>query len=238
MAAVKRRKRAERYQGVEAFVGLPGSGKTYALAEIGVRALARGETVWTNAGFELEGAHRFSSFDEFAEIEGPAVILWDELPLYVNARKWQEFPDGLLYRLTQIRKDGLRLYYSTIDWKMVDVNVRRITFWTWECRSLTARWMVRRQWPIPERRDRNERPRRSKYFRIHPSVFEAYDTGAKVAVARERLRHSDSESQKWTLHTTNETTRSDEDAPADSTSSADSSSSGITDLRRSRKGVS
>lgn len=189
--------RRRRYQGVTAFIGLPGSGKTYALAEIGLDAMRRGREVWCNAGFDLEGARRFSSFEEFAEIPNDAVVVWDELPLYVNARKWQEFPDGLLYRLTQIRKDGLELYYSTIDWRMVDVNVRRLTFWTWECRGITTRLLIRRRFPPEERRKKDERAREIKLVRVRASVGQAYDTFGKVAVRSRALTAGESES--WSL---------------------------------------
>lgn len=174
------------YMGVTAYVGLPGSGKTYSLAEVGVRALRRGRQVWANTdGSGVDpwfiGARPFASFDEFMQIPNDAVILWDELPLFVNARKWQEFPDGLLYRLTQIRKDGLELHFSTIDWRMVDVNVRRITFWTWECDHLVGPVHRRKLWPPEERRRRDEKPRRKEWFTIRPEVGQAYDTLGKVS---------------------------------------------------------
>jgi hypothetical protein len=180
-----------RYQGVTAYVGLPGSGKTYTLAAVGMRALDRGRRVWANVDhtgqrpwFNAPGVEAFRSFEEFAEIPNDAVILWDELPLFVNARKWQDFPDGLLYRLTQIRKDGLQLHFSTIDWRMVDVNVRRITFWTWECSHVVGAWHVRRLRPPEERRrkvrGKDERARATEFFRIRQDVRTTYDTFGKV----------------------------------------------------------
>lgn len=165
-----------KYQGVTAYVGLPGSGKSYALVEVAVRALAEGREVWCNSGFDVRGCKRFGSFEEFTQIPNGAVVVWDELPLFVNARKWQEFPDGLMYRLTQIRKHGLELHYSTIDWRMVDVNVRRITFWTWECVGITQRLLRRRLYPPPERRVRGERARKSRWVWVKADIADAYDT--------------------------------------------------------------
>lgn len=182
-----------RYQGVTAYTGLPGSGKTYTMAEVGLRAMKAGREVWANAdGTGKEpwffGAKMFSTFAEFDAIpsgdpkngvKGP-VILWDELPLFVNARKWQEFPDGLLYRLTQVRKDGIELHYSTIDWRMVDVNVRRITFFVWECEHKVAGMHRRALWPPEERRRKDDRPRRREWFRIRDQVIAEYDSFGKV----------------------------------------------------------
>lgn len=178
--------RAKRYDGVTAYVGLPGSGKTYSLAKVGVEAMDRGREVWANADGSgeapwLEGAHVFRSFDEFQTIPNDAVIVWDELPLFVNARKWQEFPDGLLYRLTQIRKDGLELHFSTIDWMMVDTNVRRIAFWVWECEQVIGGLHRRKLFPPKERRQKDERPRRREWFRIKDEITSRYDSWGKVS---------------------------------------------------------
>lgn len=175
-----------RYQGVTAYVGLPGSGKTYSLAKVGLDAMRQGRQVWANTDHTmtepwLHGALPFASFDEFAQIPNDAVIVWDELPLFVNARKWQDFPDGLLYRLTQIRKDGLELHFSTIDWRMVDINVRRITFWVWECEHALGPFHRRVLWPPEERRKKDDRPRRRELFKIRAEVGAAYDTLGKVS---------------------------------------------------------
>jgi hypothetical protein len=172
--------------GVTAYTGLPGSGKTYSLAKVGVEAMARGRSVWANADHTgnapwLQGARVFRSFDEFQSIPNDAVIVWDELPLFVNARKWQDFPDGLLYRLTQIRKDGLELHFSTIDWRMVDVNVRRITFWVWEVEQLAFGLHRKALYPPEERRRKDERARRREWFRVKPEIAGAYDSWGKVS---------------------------------------------------------
>ncbi len=172
--------RLRAYTGVTGYVGMPGSGKTYSLAQVGLAAMRRGEPVFCNAGFDLAGAERFSSFDDFVSIER-GIVVWDELPLYVNARKWSEFPDGLLYKLTQIRKDGVRLYYSAIHEQMIDVNVRRITFNFWHCRSITARWFKRTLWPPEQFRKANQRPLRKEWVVVRGEVCDAYDTMAKVA---------------------------------------------------------
>ena len=170
-----------RYDGVTAFVGMPGSGKTYALAQTGLGAMKAGRQVWCNAGFDLAGAEVFSSMEEFLAVPNGSTIVFDEAPIYFNARRWQDFPDALLYRLTQIRKDGLQFFYSTIDWQMVDVTLRRLTFWTWECHAVTGRLLVRAKYPIPERRQKDEGPRRRQWSYVHGYTARSYDTVSKVA---------------------------------------------------------
>lgn len=175
-----------RYQGVTAYVGMPGSGKSYALVERALRSREQGRSVWTNAGFEVEGCSVFQSFEEFLAIPDGAVICFDEMPLYFNARRWQEFPDGLLYRLTQIRKHGLELHYSAIHEMMVDTTIRRLTFWWWTCRSLGLGLMRRDCWPPEAFRRTQSRPVDSRVFRIRRKVTRAYDTMARVAVPAAR----------------------------------------------------
>jgi len=177
------------YNGVTAFVGMPGSGKTLALASIGAKAMARGERVVCNAGFDLQGAERLSTFDEFASLEGPVVVVWDELPLYFNARKWSEFPDSMLYKFTQIRKDGIQLYYSAIHEQMIDVNIRRITFWFWQCRNLGFGWCIKRCYPPEQFRKATQKPYRTSLYRIKPAIYELYDTYQKVELPK-KLRDS------------------------------------------------
>lgn len=178
-----RNKKADVYRGVTAYVGLPGSGKSYGLVQRAYREFQKDNPrpVFVNAGFNVRGAYSFRSFDEFLEIPDGAIVLWDELPLYVSSRRWQDFPDGLLYRLTQIRKDGLELHYSTIDWGMVDKNVRNITFWVWECEQRSARMLKRRKFPPEHRRRKDERPRRTEYVRLNEDVLALYDSYSKVA---------------------------------------------------------
>ena len=136
----------KKYRGVTAAVGLPGAGKSYYLAEQARRGMMRGVPVYSNAGFDVQGTETIASFEEFAGLEGPAVVVWDELPLYFSARRWADFPDGMLYKFTQIRKDAIELYYSTIHPMMVDATLRRITFEWVEHHHVAGRLMRRTHW--------------------------------------------------------------------------------------------
>jgi hypothetical protein len=185
--------KTSRYNGVTAFVGMPGSGKTYSLAQIGLKAMSQGKRVVCNAGFDLRGAEVLSTFDDFAALEGPVTVVWDELPLYFNARKWSEFPDSMLYKFTQIRKDGIQLYYSAIHEQMIDVNIRRITFWFWHCRAYPFGVLARSMWPPEQFRKAKQKPMRRKLSVLDTRVTDAYDTYRKVEIpssARERIQAS------------------------------------------------
>jgi hypothetical protein len=194
----------KRYMGVTAYTGLPGSGKTLTMAEVGCKAKAKGRTVWANADetgkrpwFRPADRH-FKTHDDFLALVAEAVehgtqpvILWDELPIYVNARKWQEFPDGLLYQLSQIRKDGMELHYTAMDMAMVDINVRRITFREWKCNALGLGLHRRVLWGAPEFRKRDDKRIRGEYFRVKPDVAESYNSWGKVSAPLAPVLSSD-----------------------------------------------
>lgn len=211
--------RRRAFQGVTAFVGLPGSGKTYSLAEVGIAYLNNGSDVWCNAGFDLRGANVYSSFNELALIRAPecrklharsrgvcdckphelpcACILIDEAQLYFNARKWQEFPDGFLYMLSQVRKFRVHLYFTSLFWNMVDVNLRNMTYWVWECQAgFRGRSFVRRRFPPEERRQKDERAAAKHRVKVRTEVASFYDTFSLVAVA-ERKSPRERELASW-----------------------------------------
>lgn len=168
------------YRGVVGATGLPGSGKSYFLVEKALEAQRRGIPVWSNAGFDVRGTRTINSFRDFVEIQGPAVVVFDELPLFFNARKWQTFPDGMLYKLTQIRKDRVELYYSAIHQRMVDAVLRMLTFEWVRCRIIAGR-ILQRVHEAPEEFGGHVYERR--YSFIRKRVIEAYNTMGKVAVA-------------------------------------------------------
>jgi hypothetical protein len=178
-----------RYRGVRVYTGLPGDFKTYTLAQVGLRAMRQGRDVWVNAGFDLRGANVFNSFQELLDAPRPKVVLWDEMPVYLSARDWQNFPAELLYEWTQVRKNGDELHYTAIDLEMVDANLRRITAWEVECRALSGLFYVRTCWPaLSKRRSKLKKHVWREWGMRHRSVCRSYDTYAKVAVpvAKER----------------------------------------------------
>ncbi len=176
-------KRTRRYQGVTAYTGMMGGGKTYALAEYGDLMMRRGRGVACNAGFDLKGAEVYRSFEEMCEaIAMGFVVLLDEAPLYFNARRWAEFPDSVWYGLTQARHDGAEFHYSTLHEDFVDKVLRNLTFNWWDCRALSGRWLWRRRYPPQEFRRQGARPLERRLVRVRSRIAGLYDTTGKVAV--------------------------------------------------------
>lgn len=177
----------KRYSGVTAFIGMPGSGKTYSLVAVAEKAMREGIPVYVNAGFKVKGAIEYRSLEEMLLIPNGSCILLDEAPTVFNSRRWQEFPDGLLYRLTQVRKDGLQLYWSAIHEDMVDVTLRRLTFWFVHCHSITKRLFYTRIFPPEEFRKQDEGGSGLAVRRVKMRVARLYDTHGKVAISRKVL---------------------------------------------------
>ena len=133
---------------VEGYVGLPGSGKTYALAWRGLEALRAGRRVFSNFG--LEGSIPLRSWDHenvgntkdpgppctcgecFVSIED-AVVLVDEINLWAPSRLWNALPLGLLHRWAQVRKYRTQIIWSSQHEARVDKVIREVTGWVWMC---------------------------------------------------------------------------------------------------------
>lgn len=109
---------------VIAFLGLMGSGKTMGMLRL---ALKQHRPLYTNVPVFVPNT-RIKSFSDLSELYGACVCL-DELQLTVNARQFMkdtslDFSEWLELR---VRKRGSVLFYTTQDFEMVDVNVRRVT---------------------------------------------------------------------------------------------------------------
>ncbi len=177
------------YEGVTCYTGPVGSGKTYAMIEDGLKLhrLHPDVPVITNAGFRVSYAtHHFSSFRGFCALVNMfphSIVLWDELPNYVNSRAWQDFPTQLGWALTQIRKSGIWMYYTAIDFLMVDKVVRHLTASEWMCHNrLRGMLLLRSKFPALEQRQVGEQPSSRKWSFVRESVAYSYDTLGRVRI--------------------------------------------------------
>jgi hypothetical protein len=176
------------YKGITAFVGLPGSGKSYSMVEQIVKDLKNGRQVYVNQGFEVHGCNTYRNFEEMFVVPPGSSIYVDEAPVYFNSRRWSEFPDALMYRFNQIRKDDLRLYWSAQHESRADVVLRQLTAQFWQCRAITSRIFIRALWAPEDFRKSAEKPLRRQMKFVKKRFFEMYDTNAKVAVPAGLLR--------------------------------------------------
>lgn len=180
--------RRRRYRGIQAFTGLPGSGKTYELTAWLLRQIAAGRPTYTSAGYDIPGARQFHDLHEFVRIPDGAAIGIDEAPVWLDARMWQSLPPWFTYRITQTRHHGIDIRYTAIDPSMVEKRLRSITFEFWEFRALAGPFNLYRYMKSPEgapklRKDDG----RWHVRRMRQETADSYDSHANADVSKLEL---------------------------------------------------
>lgn len=138
---------------IEAYIGIPGSGKSYMLVHRGLHALARGRTVWANFGFIRENVyywlriranldHRDAVLraDSIREIRDynellnvhDGLLLFDEAHMWLPSRQFDLIPVEVIAFWSQHRKTGVDVLLATQRYGSVDAIVRDLVafvFW-------------------------------------------------------------------------------------------------------------
>lgn len=158
---------------VEGFYGLPGSGKTYLLAMIGLEAIAKRRDVYAN--FKLKGAHYFNDIFEVINIR-KGVILIDEINLSFPSRIWDKLPPQFLYFWSQTRKMQLDIYFTSQHPDRVDKVPKEICNWGWWVSKLPFKFHIARKY-LPEHITKEKRKNyQFKIFRRNEKIMAAYNT--------------------------------------------------------------
>jgi hypothetical protein len=192
---------------VEGYIGLPGSGKTYALASRGIEFVKAGYRVFSN--FELEGTRPILGWDcenvGNTRDPGPpcecgrcfvslshAVVLVDEINLWAPSRMWNALPLALLHRWAQVRKFETHILWSAQHEARVDKAIRELTGYIWECSMLPGaralHWIP--GWPTfrlrafepADMRKQGSKPIYKQNLKLRKRVALAYDTFQVVDV--------------------------------------------------------
>jgi len=138
---------------IEAYIGIPGSGKSYMLVHRGLHAVARGQTVYANFGFIRENVyhwlrrrtqldHRTAVLraDSIREIRDYAdllnvhsgLLLFDEAHMWLPSRQFDLIPVEVIAFWSQHRKQGVDVLLATQRYGSVDAIVRDLVafvFW-------------------------------------------------------------------------------------------------------------
>lgn len=130
---------------IEAFVGIPGSGKSYALVLKGLQALAEGRTVYANFGLIPERvylwlrlrrrlshrdavvrADRIREIRDYSDLLNvhDGVLLFDEAHMWLPSREYSLIPVEVIAFWSQHRKVGVNVYLATQRYGSVDAIVR------------------------------------------------------------------------------------------------------------------
>lgn len=120
---------------VEGFTGLPRSGKTYRLAQIGINALNRGQKVYGNLHLRNEinqnNFHYSNKIKDFFAVRD-GIILIDEINLVCPSRWWNKFLPELAYFWSQTGKFKLDVYWTSQHIDRVDKIIREISNFVWQ----------------------------------------------------------------------------------------------------------
>ncbi len=121
---------------IVAYVGLPGTGKTYGLVLEAINAIRMKRKVFANfdifLGYEI---NRIYGFQDLLKVR-QGVVLLDELNLWFPSRLWSKIPPEVLSLWAQSRKRGIDLVYSCQHLDRVDKVIREVTNYVIRCNSI------------------------------------------------------------------------------------------------------
>lgn len=165
---------------ITAYIGLPGSGKTYLMSMDILEAMKRrSRQAWVN--FPLAGAHYFDDFRQIQQVT-KGIIAADELNALAHAHDWHNLDEKLLTLWTQSRKLGIDFWYTTQGFHMVNNQIRYLTNWVWVCRRLFGGLHVAEKLDACDVERDRKRPKiyAKRYFYIRPAIFSKYDTYFRI----------------------------------------------------------
>lgn len=96
----------------------------------GVREAKRScRVIYANYGIEADGVQvvRLRGPLDLVQVENGLVLL-DEAGLWLPSFIWRKIPESLIWKLAQIRKDGLDLFYTAQNAARVVKVLREITY--------------------------------------------------------------------------------------------------------------
>jgi hypothetical protein len=132
--------RGDRAVSVRAYLGFPGSGKSYGMVEDTYEAYRKGYYVFSAdyvSFAERLDLKRLSSLDWLLAFDDRgAIVLLDELGLLLFSRNFAKNDEALLRTFVLHRKKGIHLFYSAQYLDQVDKVVRELTNERVYCASL------------------------------------------------------------------------------------------------------
>jgi zona occludens toxin (predicted ATPase) len=188
------------------WTGRPGTGKTLSMVRAVEKLLNKGEIIYSNFRINWSGYDEASSWwrrflhkiklkkelkkfpasnlrgwthlHELKDIK-EAYIVIDEAHFYMNSRKWKELPMEFMRKVAQHRKDGLHIYGTVQNIKRIDVVVRELVDFWYEC-SIFLGFVFNVEYDIDEDQLK-KKPLSQKFFRLNKKwASNTYDTLEKI----------------------------------------------------------
>ncbi len=160
---------------IEAYVGLPGSGKTLHAVKRLLEAKAQKRKTLANFHSQT-GSWDFALWRDIAEA-GNCLAVIDEAHMWFSARTWTKTQQLELSVFQQHRKEGVDLVWIAQHEARVDVAIREVTAYIWKHRRF-GRFVVATQVTPDEPR----KPLKRKVFPITPRLFSHYFTEERIGL--------------------------------------------------------
>ncbi|MEI7986301.1 MAG: zonular occludens toxin domain-containing protein [Armatimonadota bacterium] len=162
---------------IEIIEGLPGSGKTLeALRRI---LVARREKRRVIANFHSKkNIWEFGLWEDFINAENALCVI-DEAQMWLGSRTWDKRSVDDLAVFQQSRKNGLDLICIAQHHKRIDVAVREVCAYLYQCRSAFGNWASVRKYSM----DDHTKVIHKRIFKRDKSLFDHYWTTEVIGAA-------------------------------------------------------
>lgn len=185
---------------IEGIEGLPGQGKTYEAVRRLLLAADSGRQCFSVTPINHPNVESISYDDLVDPWLPPGLILLDEVHLKLPAGSHQKLDPDWYAKLSQTRKDGHDLIYTTQSFTKVLKQLRDNTNWGWKCQAWgpptdpnnpRPPWFFSaRCWPMED--FRKGKPHDRYFHRFSQRVADAYDTRFALREAAATSRNSGS----------------------------------------------
>ncbi len=170
---------------IRAYTGRLGAGKTYSMVADARKLFMDGyPQVFTSmASLKFPGSIYFpiERIGEIATLER-GIILLDEAHVSMGSRTWNSTPKEALVALSQLRKNGLHLFFTTQHLDKVDKQLRELVNEVSDVSNVLGRLTICRTLD-PNVFDSRERkkPLRTRWFIRDERIYCLYDTMEKLS---------------------------------------------------------
>lgn len=181
----------EQWTGLYCIEGMPGTGKS--TSAVYDTIMKRTEYPKLKVYSNMDITFQDGSIDKWQDLmtynngELGQIYLLDEMATLLNSRAFSSFPPEALDLITQSRKIRTRILYTTQDFKMTDVNLRRLTRQVWHpITFMKTICIVLKYRPIINSEGELEKKKLLgiDIYRQTPELRECFDTRKQIAVLK------------------------------------------------------
>lgn len=179
---------------IYAYVGKPGTGKSYALMKVILKALSAGKNVYVNFFVDEEKIYNYLSkkrknkpigqifrwykISDLVPVRQGEIIM-DEAQIWLRSRNWKDLPPEFEYKLQQHRKHGLNLYLAVQNIKRIDVVARELVSSIFEFKRIGF-FFMRREYDIEEIDKVNRTVYSVSFYFLNKKIASFYDTFQEI----------------------------------------------------------